>query len=57
MQYNKKKYLILLKNSTKLKSPKTSFSYAEFLKLLESRPDGNFFKLREYSVMLLLERV
>jgi len=53
MQYNKKKHLTLLKDSIKLKGPKTSFSDEEFLKLLESRPDENFFKLEAYSAMLI----
>ena len=53
MQYNKKKHLTLLKDYTKLKGPKTSFSDEEFLKLLESRPDENFFKLEGYSAMLI----
>jgi hypothetical protein len=53
MQYNKKKHLTLLKDSTKLKGPKTNFSDEEFLKLLESRPDEKFFKLEAYSAMLI----
>jgi hypothetical protein len=53
MQYNKKKHLTLLKDSTKLKGPKTSFSDEEFLKLLEYRSDENFFELEAYSAMLI----
>ena len=53
MQYNKKKHLTLLKDSPKLKGPKTSFSDEEFLKLLESRPDEKFFELEAYSAMLI----
>jgi hypothetical protein len=53
MQYNKNKHLTLLKDSTKLKGPKTSFSDEEFLKLLESRPDENCFELEVYLAMLI----
>jgi hypothetical protein len=47
VQYSKKRHLTLLKNSTKLKSPKTSLSDEEFSKFLESRPgvDEDFFEL------------
>ena len=52
MHYNKKRHLTLLKNSTRLKGPKKSFSDEEFFKLLEFIPDENFFELEAYSAML-----
>ena len=53
MLYNKKNHLTLLKDSPKLNGPKTSFSNEEFLKILEYRPDENFFELEAYSAMLI----
>jgi hypothetical protein len=53
MRYDKKRHLKLLKCSPKLKNPKKKFSEEEFLKLLESTPDENFFELQKYSVMII----
>lgn len=49
MQYNKKKHL----NSQKSEKPRKILSDEEFLKLLESRPDENFFELEAYSAMII----
>ena len=53
MQYNKKKHLKLLKSLHKSEKPRKILSDEEFLKLLESRPDENFFELEAYSAMII----
>jgi len=53
MQYNKRKHLKLLKSSQKSEKPRKILSDEEFLKLLESRPDENFFELEAYSAMMI----
>jgi len=53
MQYNKKKHLKLLKSLHKSEKPRKILSDKEFLKLLESRPDENFFELEAYSAMII----
>jgi len=53
MQSKKKKHLKLLKSLQKSENPKKILSDEEFLKLLESRPDENFFELEAYSAMII----
>jgi len=53
MKYNKKKHLKLLKSLQKSENPRKILSDEEFLKLLESRPDENFFELEAYSTMII----
>ena len=53
MKYNKKKHLKLLKSSQKSENPRKILSDKEFLKLLESRPDENFFELESYSAIII----
>ena len=50
-----KKTFTLLKSSPKLKSPRTSLSDEEFVKLLDSMSiaDENFFELQKYSAMMI----
>lgn len=43
MQYNKNKHLKLLKSLQKLENSRKNVSDEEFLKLLDYRPDENFF--------------